>query len=190
MQIPQSVARFNKYVTNPVQRLWAGWAPSFAIIEHKGRKSGKEFRTPVTAFTTPDGVAILLTYGPDRDWLKNLQAAGGGRVVRRGKTHDVVNPRVVSRDTGEEPRLWPAAVRAGRAADLRLGFSAVRDYQIFTNLSGEFTMGSPARQPNSAAKGATLGTTPLIRNAGGECGSLASCVIASSGRCLSRQMRA
>ncbi|CPZ38355.1 deazaflavin-dependent nitroreductase [Mycobacteroides abscessus] len=82
MQIPQSVARFNKYVTNPVQRLWAGWAPSFAIIEHKGRKSGKEFRTPVTAFTTPDGVAILLTYGPDRDWLKNLQAAGGGRVVR------------------------------------------------------------------------------------------------------------
>ncbi|MGH3725707.1 MAG: nitroreductase family deazaflavin-dependent oxidoreductase, partial [Mycobacterium sp.] len=26
MQIPQSVARFNKYVTNPVQRLWAGWA--------------------------------------------------------------------------------------------------------------------------------------------------------------------
>lgn len=98
MQIPQSVARFNKYVTNPVQRLWAGWAPSFAIIEHKGRKSGKEFRTPVTAFKTPDGVAILLTYGPDRDWLKNLQAAGGGRIVRRGKTHDVVNPRVVSRD--------------------------------------------------------------------------------------------
>lgn len=98
MQIPQSVARFNKYVTNPVQRLWAGWAPSFAIIEHKGRKSGKEFRTPVTAFKTADGVAILLTYGPDRDWLKNLNAAGGGKIVRRGKTHDVVNPRVVSRD--------------------------------------------------------------------------------------------
>ncbi|EUA67172.1 deazaflavin-dependent oxidoreductase, nitroreductase family protein [Mycobacteroides abscessus subsp. bolletii 1513] len=103
MQIPQSVARFNKYVTNPVQRLWAGWAPSFAIIEHKGRKSGKEFRTPVTAFTTPDGVAILLTYGPDRDWLKNLQAAGGGRVVRRGKTHDVVNP---GWSAATRPRHW------------------------------------------------------------------------------------
>lgn len=98
MELPQSLARFNRRFTNPVQRLWAGWAPSFAIIEHKGRKSGKEFRTPVTAFTTEDGVAILLTYGPDRDWLKNLQAAGGGRVMRGGRTRAVTNPRVMTRD--------------------------------------------------------------------------------------------
>lgn len=98
MQLPQSLARFNRHVTNPVQRLWAGWAPSFAIIEHRGRRSGAAYRTPVTAFATDDGVAILLTYGPDRDWLKNLQAAGGGSVQRGGKTRTVVDPRVVPRD--------------------------------------------------------------------------------------------
>lgn len=44
MQIPQSVARFNRRVTNPIQRLWAGRAPTFGILEHVGRKSGKTFR--------------------------------------------------------------------------------------------------------------------------------------------------
>lgn len=44
MQIPQSVARFNRRVTNPIQRLWAGRAPTFGILEHVGRKSGKAFR--------------------------------------------------------------------------------------------------------------------------------------------------
>lgn len=70
MQLPQRLARFNRHVTNPIQRLRAGWAPTFGILEHVGRKSGKKYRTPLTVFSTDDGIAILLTYGPDRDWLK------------------------------------------------------------------------------------------------------------------------
>ncbi len=101
MKFPQGVARFNRYVTNPVQRLWAGWLPPFAIIEHVGRRSGKQYRTPVNVFSaTVDGkpgVAILLTYGPDRDWLKNLDAAGGGRMRRNGKSFDVADPQVVTK---------------------------------------------------------------------------------------------
>lgn len=101
MELPQRLARFNRHVTNPIQRLWAGWAPSFAIIEHVGRRSGKPYRTPVTVFSADidgkPGVAILLTYGPDRDWLKNLTAAGSGRMRRYGKTFRIANPRVVSK---------------------------------------------------------------------------------------------
>ncbi|BBX40275.1 hypothetical protein MSIM_17260 [Mycobacterium simiae] len=102
MQLPQRLARFNRHVTNPIQRLWAGWAPAYAIIEHTGRKSGKHFRTPVSAFdATVDGkpaIAVLLTYGPDRDWLKNLKAAGGGQMRRHGKTFGISAPQIVSRD--------------------------------------------------------------------------------------------
>jgi deazaflavin-dependent oxidoreductase (nitroreductase family) len=102
MQLPQGLARFNRHVTNPIQRMWAGWAPSFGIVEHVGRRSGKPYRTPVTVFNTnvdgKAGVAILLTYGPDRDWLKNLVAAGGGRMRRHGKTFGIADPRVVTRD--------------------------------------------------------------------------------------------
>jgi deazaflavin-dependent oxidoreductase (nitroreductase family) len=97
MQLPQWLARFNRHVTNPIQRIWAGWIPAFGILEHVGRKSGKPYRTPLNVFSTDEGVAILLTYGPNRDWLKNLQAAGGGRLQRYGKTFTVADPRVVSK---------------------------------------------------------------------------------------------
>lgn len=101
MQMPQGLARFNRHVTNPIQRLWAGWLPPFAIVEHVGRRSGKPYRTPVNVFSADidgsPGVAILLTYGPDRDWLKNLTAAGGGRMRRNGKTFGIADPRVVTK---------------------------------------------------------------------------------------------
>jgi len=100
MEFPQGLARFNRHVTNPVQRLWAGWLPPFGIVEHVGRRSGKQYRTPVNVFSaTVDGkpgVAVPLAYGPDRDWLKNLKAAGGGRMQRYGKTFGVADPQVVT----------------------------------------------------------------------------------------------
>jgi deazaflavin-dependent oxidoreductase (nitroreductase family) len=117
MQLPQRLARFNRHVTNPIQRMWAGWAPSFGILEHVGRRSGKPYRTPLSVFSTDDGVAILLTYGPDRDWLKNITAAGGAKLRRHGKTFAVTNPRVVSRDEAA-----PHVTGFGRRAFGRLPF--------------------------------------------------------------------
>src|SRR5690625_4999571 len=114
MQLPQRLARFNRHVTNPIQRMWAGWAPSFGILEHVGRRSGKPYRTPLTVFSTLDdgrpGVAILLTYGPDRDWLKNITAAGGAKMRRHGKTFALTDPRVVSRDEAA-PHVRPGTRR-------------------------------------------------------------------------------
>ena len=101
MEFPQGLARFNRRVTNPIQRMWAGWLPPFAIVEHVGRRSGKPYRTPVNVFSTnvdgKPGVAILLTYGPDRDWLKNLTAAGGGRMRHKGKSFGIADPHLVTK---------------------------------------------------------------------------------------------
>ena len=120
MQLPQRLARFNRHVTNPIQRLWAGWLPSFAIIEHVGRRSGNAYRTPVNAFATEvdgkPGFAVLLTYGPDRDWLKNLVAAGSGHLQRHGKTVGITDPRVVSKAEAAPH------VTVGRAVFARLPF--------------------------------------------------------------------
>jgi len=98
MQLPQWLARFNRHVTNPIQRLWAGWAPTMGILEHVGRRSGNAYRTPLNVFSTDEGVAVLLTYGPNRDWLKNLTAAGEGRMRRYGKTFTVTDPRVMTKE--------------------------------------------------------------------------------------------
>ena len=117
MQLPQRLARFNRHVTNPIQRMWAGWAPSFGILEHVGRRSGKQYRTPLNVFDAEvdgkPGVAILLSYGPDRDWLKNLNAAGSRRMRRHGKTFGVSNPQTVTKEqaaphvTGAGRRVFP-----------------------------------------------------------------------------------
>lgn len=64
-------------------------------VEHVGRRSGTVYRTPVSGFSTPDGVAIMLPYGRARDWVRNLQSAGGGRVTMGGRTFAVSNPRIV-----------------------------------------------------------------------------------------------
>jgi deazaflavin-dependent oxidoreductase (nitroreductase family) len=98
MQLPQWVARFNRHVTNPILRLWAGWAPAMGILEHVGRRSGSAYRTPLNVFSTDEGVAVLLSYGPNTDWLKNLTAAGKGRMQRYGKTFTVTDPRVMTKE--------------------------------------------------------------------------------------------
>src|SRR3954465_11898302 len=117
MQLPQWLARFNRYVTNPVQRLWAGFVPTMGILEHVGRRSGTHYRTPLTVFTTDDGIAILLTYGPNRDWLKNITAAGGGRLKRYGRTFAVTDPRGMTK-----AEAAPRVKKPGRAVFAKLPF--------------------------------------------------------------------
>lgn len=96
MRLPEQLAKFNRHVTNPVQMLWAGRLPAFGILEHVGRKSGKPYRTPLSVFDVPGGYAVILTYGPERDWVRNLTAAGGAKIVRRGRTVEVTDPQIVT----------------------------------------------------------------------------------------------
>ncbi len=109
MPIPRVVARFNRYVTNPLARLVAGWLPPFAVVLHLGRRSGYEHRTPVWAFPKDDGFVVALTYGAESDWVLNVVKAGGCRLLRAGKLVRMVNPRVVA-DPGAV-KLVPLIVR-------------------------------------------------------------------------------
>ena len=91
-----------------------GGVGQFAKVAVGGRRSGKPYRTPLTLFNADvdgkPGVAILLTYGPDRDWLKNLNAAGSAQMRRHGKTFGVSNPRTVTKEQAA-PHVSGAARR-------------------------------------------------------------------------------
>lgn len=100
MNLPQWLTPFNRRVVNPIQQLWAGWAPIFCILHHVGRKSGNLYRTPVNAFSTDDGVAILLPYG-QTDWLRNLTAANGCQMRRYGRMVTITDPEVVTKAEAE-----------------------------------------------------------------------------------------
>lgn len=95
MPIPRAVARFNRYVTNPIARRIAGWAPMFAIVYHQGSRSGNRYSTPVNIFPTNKGFVIALTYGSEVDWVKNLMAAGGGEIKHRSRTIRIGEPELI-----------------------------------------------------------------------------------------------
>lgn len=65
MPIPRSVAKANPFVLNPAVRLLAGRTPGLAIVNHRGRRSGREYATPINLFHTPSGFVATLTYGPN-----------------------------------------------------------------------------------------------------------------------------
>ena len=55
MAIPRTVARWNKVGLNRVTRRIAPWMPGFGVVVHRGRRSGRRYRTPVNVF--PPGAA-------------------------------------------------------------------------------------------------------------------------------------
>ncbi len=117
MKLSRRVARFNKLVTNPIQAMYAWLLPPWALILHRGRRSGRQYRTPVLAFRRDDTLVIALLYSQDPDWLRNLQP-GGGQVIRTGRTFTVAPPQVI--DTSEAAvlsRLSPLARAYCRLAE-------------------------------------------------------------------------
>lgn len=110
MPIPHWITRVNRVVTNPVMGLVSDRVPPLATLHHVGRSSGRRYRTPVMAFRTPRGVVLALTYGADVQWLRNVDAAGGARLVRGGRVLVLDDPVRLRGDAGA--RLVPAPVRA------------------------------------------------------------------------------
>ncbi|MGC4934587.1 nitroreductase family deazaflavin-dependent oxidoreductase [Gordonia sp. DT30] len=104
MQLPAVLARMNKVVSNPIQRRWAPHLAPWAMVEHTGRSSGRRYSTPVLAWVEDDTLAIVLTYGRDTDWVRNVAAAGQCRITRRNKHFRLVRPRIVPADSPDVAR--------------------------------------------------------------------------------------
>ncbi|MGH8873439.1 MAG: nitroreductase family deazaflavin-dependent oxidoreductase [Acidimicrobiia bacterium] len=108
MPLPRTLALFNRVVTNRITRPLATLLPGLAVIAHRGRVSGKEYRTPVNAWLDDESAIVALTYGHDVDWLKNLRAAEGGAIVSQGKTYQVGAPVLIG---SEGMSRMPSMVR-------------------------------------------------------------------------------
>jgi deazaflavin-dependent oxidoreductase (nitroreductase family) len=96
---PRMLATFRRVIRaifNPWQMRSAG-APgaNVAVIQHRGRTSGKLYETPVGAEATEDGFVIACPYGPNTDWLKNVLASGSATVVKEGLTYPVDRPELI-----------------------------------------------------------------------------------------------
>ncbi len=55
-------------------------------MKHVGRRSGREYRNPVSAYPLEDGFVIAVLYGAESRWVRNVIATGRFRL--RPKGHD------------------------------------------------------------------------------------------------------
>ncbi|MBO0856608.1 MAG: nitroreductase family deazaflavin-dependent oxidoreductase [Nocardia sp.] len=103
------LARFNRRFVNPVAKPYAAHAPWMGTVVHRGRRSGRQYRTPVNIFPTEHGYRIALTHGTDADWVRNILAAGRFTLVTAGRDVELVRPRVIHEPAAEwapTPMRW------------------------------------------------------------------------------------
>ncbi len=98
---------------NPVAMLLAGTRifPLYGVLEHRGRRSGKRFRTPVVVRPTSDGFIVPMPWGESTDWYRNVRAAGEAVIRWNGRTYAVDRPEVL--DAHAAPGGFSAFQRKG-----------------------------------------------------------------------------
>jgi deazaflavin-dependent oxidoreductase (nitroreductase family) len=108
MALGHRMATVNRYVTNRVLGWPATRLPGFGVVHHVGRRSGREYRTPVNVFRTPGGYVFALTYSSRAEWVRNVLAADGCDLVTRGRRVRLTSPRLLH---DERRSMMPAHVR-------------------------------------------------------------------------------
>ena len=104
-------------------RLLARVLPPLALIHHTGRRTGTRYATPVLLLREGSGWAVVLLYGEQSDWARNVLAAGGCRIERWGRLLDIRHVELVpltAADLAIPVLLRSMLRRLGASAVLRL----------------------------------------------------------------------
>jgi deazaflavin-dependent oxidoreductase (nitroreductase family) len=92
----RSMAHFNRRWTNRFTMTVAGKRCSpYAVLRHTGRRSGRQYATPVITAPLVDGFIIPQAYGKCSDWYLNLLAAGEGTLEWQGESYPIGSPELV-----------------------------------------------------------------------------------------------
>lgn len=108
--------RYNKIFENPKALRVAGRpGERMTAVHHKGRKSEREYVTPVWAERVGQSFYIQLPYGTDVDWCHNVLADGGCTLENDGMRYDTFAPAIVPAAEAV-PQLPPGLRRMQRLA--------------------------------------------------------------------------
>jgi deazaflavin-dependent oxidoreductase (nitroreductase family) len=95
------IRAFNKHYFNRLAHRFAGVSRTpFALIRHVGRRSGKPYETPIIVMPQGNGYVIALTYGPEVDWYRNVQAAGQATLLWHNKEYALKQPEPIEAQAG------------------------------------------------------------------------------------------
>ncbi len=94
---------FVKRFVNPILRNAARSSHGpFALLRHVGRRSGKRYEIPIMVWRMKDGFMIVLTYGRNTDWLRNLQAAERGSLRWHKREYEFTRPEFIDARTASQ----------------------------------------------------------------------------------------
>lgn len=120
---PSGLARVTRALaraTAPLSRPLAGHRhfPLYALIRHRGRRSGRDYTVPVAVRVTADAFVIALPWGAETQWVRNVIAAGGCALRWRGEEHTAVDPTIIRGTEGSSAfnRLQQGLLRAAGVA--------------------------------------------------------------------------
>jgi deazaflavin-dependent oxidoreductase (nitroreductase family) len=75
---------------------------AYAVIEHRGRRSGRTYTTPVAARPTADGFVVPMAFSEQADWFRNVLAAGECVIRWNGVAYHVVEPELIDSATARQ----------------------------------------------------------------------------------------
>ena len=90
--------------------------PLYGVMQHRGRRSGKAFRTPVVVRPTSDGFIVPMPWGERTDWYRNVRAAGECTIRWKGRDYAMLRPEVLDTATAAaafDPRQRDMMARFG-----------------------------------------------------------------------------
>lgn len=105
------------HIVNPLTLLLGG--PTIVV---RGRRTGREIRTPVPTFLF-EGSRYLVSGGGETHWVRNLRAAGGG-ALRQGRMREAFRAVEIH---GQEHDRVVAAYRNDMGMRARTFFAALPD---------------------------------------------------------------
>ena len=115
--------RLKRVLRVPVvlQRRGLGWifGQRILIIEHRGRRTGKQYRTPVEVVAHDGAVAswtVVAAWGGRPEWFANIQANAASAVFVAGHRYDAPAQHLVDHDTNAEGRRLPGRFRTREPA--------------------------------------------------------------------------
>jgi len=76
----------------------AGRSRAWSALKHFGRKSGREYTTPLTAYPLGDGFVIAVLYGEAAkvDWVRNVMGTGRCILKTAGQEYELERAEIIS----------------------------------------------------------------------------------------------
>ena len=81
---------------------------NLAALHHVGRRSGRPYITPLSAYPLGDGFVLAVAY-PHVDWCDNVLTAGKCTLTWNGQEYALERPEVISK--AEAMKAYPLGVR-------------------------------------------------------------------------------